>query len=193
MSCVRIEHRLTEFFDCPVGLRQGCILSPILFSLFTNEIASTIEQQGTHGIQLLVGLMEIFLLLLADDIITISDTPIRLQNQPDVLSSTCKDLFLSINTDKTKTMVFRKGRFLGSHEKWNFDGKNLEADNEYTYLGHTFTTKMSVAKGVDVLAAKGKHACVECVRYVGRLSEMSKNCFFRIFDTQVQPVLLYSA
>ena len=137
--------------------------------------------------------MEIFLLLLADDIITISDTPIRLQNQPDVLSSTCKDLFLSINTDKTKTMVFRKGRFLGSHEKWNFDGKNLEADNEYTYLGHTFTTKMSVAKGVDVLAAKGKHACVECVRYVGRLSEMSKNCFFRIFDTQVQPVLLYSA
>ena len=49
---------------------------------------------------------------------------------------------------------------------------------------------MSVAKGVDVLAAKGKRACIECVRYVGRLSEMSKNGFFRIFDTQVQPVLL---
>ena len=52
---------------------------------------------------------------------------------------------------------------------------------------------MSVTKGVGVLAAKEKRACVECVRYVGRLSEMSKNCFFRIFDTQVQPVLLYSA
>ena len=34
---------------------------------------------------------------------------------------------------------------------------------------------MSVAKGADVLAAKGKRACVECVRYVDRLSEMSKN------------------
>ena len=77
-------------------------------------------------------------------------------------------------------------------KKWNLDGKNLEVGNEYTYLGYTFTTKMSVAKGVDVLAAKGKRACVECVRYVGRLSEMSKICFFRIFDTQVQPVLLYS-
>ena len=51
---------------------------------------------------------------------------------------------------------------------------------------------MSVAKGVDNFAPNGKHACVECVRYVGRLSEMSKNCFLRIFNTQVQPVLLNS-
>ena len=121
--------------------------------------------------------MEVFLLLFADNVL-ISDTPMGLQNQLDVLSSACKDLFLGINTDKTKIMVFRKGGFWGSHEKWNLEGKNLEVVNEYTYLGYTFTTKMSVAKGVYVLAAKGEHVCVECVRYVGRLCEMSKNCFF---------------
>ena len=94
-----------------------------------------------------------------------------LQNQLDVLSSAHKDLFLGINIDKTNIMVFRKGGFLGSDEKRNLDGDNLEVVNEYTYLGYTFTTKMSVAKGVDVLAAKGKRACVECVRYVARLNE----------------------
>ena len=193
VSCVRIGDRLTEFFDCPAGLRQGCILSPMLFSLFINEIASSVEQQGMHGIQLLPGLVEIFLLLFADDIVLISDTPRGLQNQLDVLSSTCKDLFLHINTDKTKVMVFRKGGFLGKHEKWHLDGNNIEVVNEYTYLGYTFTTKMSVTKGVDVLAAKGKRACVECVRYIGKLSEISKKCSFKIFDTQVQPVILYSA
>ena len=97
--------------------RHVCVLSPILFSLFINEIASTIE--------------------------------------------------------KRKIMVFRKGGFGGSHKKWNLDGKNLEVVNEYTYLGYIFTTKMSVAKGIDVLAAKGKRACIECVRYVDRLSDMS--------------------
>ena len=53
---------------------------------------------------------------------------------------------------------------------------------------------MSVTKGVDVLAAKGKRACVECVRYIGKLSEIStqKKLFLNI-DTQVQPVILYSA
>ena len=42
VTCVRIGDRLTEFFDCPAGLRQGCILSLMLFSLFINEIASHI-------------------------------------------------------------------------------------------------------------------------------------------------------
>ena len=103
--------------------------------------------------------MEIFLLLFVD-IVLISDTPRGLQNQLDVLSSACKDLFLHINTDKTKVMVFRKGGFWGKHEKWHLDGKNIEVVNEYTYLGYTFTTKMSVTKGVDVWAAKGKNVLV---------------------------------
>ena len=107
--------------------------------------------------------MEVFLLLFADDVL-ISDTPMGLQNQLDVLSSACKDLFLGINTDKTKIMVFRKGGFWGSHEKWNLEGKNLEVVNEYTYFGYTFASKMSVAKVVDVLAAKGKRTsvCLMC-------------------------------
>ena len=123
-------------------------------------------------------MLEIFLLLFADDIVLISDTPRGLQKQLDVLNAACKDLFLNINTDKTKIMVFRKGGFWGKNEKWNLDGNNLEVVNEYTYLGYTFTTKMSMTKGVDVPAAKGKCTCVEYVRYVGKLSEMSKNCFF---------------
>ena len=119
-------------------------------------------------------LVEIFLLLFADDIVLISDTPRGLQNQLDVFSSACKDRFLHVNTDKTKVMVFRKGGFWGKHEKWHLDGKNMEVVNEYTYLGYTLTTKVSVTKGVDVLAAKGKRACIECVRYVGKLSKIKK-------------------
>ena len=74
-------------------------------------------------------------------------------------------------------MVFRKGGLWGKHEKWHLDGKNIEVVNQYTYLGYTFTSNMSVTKCVDVLAAKGKRACVECVRYIGKLSEISKMCF----------------
>ena len=48
--------------------------------------------------------MKYFFLLFADDIVLISDTPRGLQNQLDVLSSACKDLFLHINTDKIKVM-----------------------------------------------------------------------------------------
>ena len=117
VSCVRIGDKLPEFFDCPAGLRQGCTSSPMLFSLFINEIVSSVEQQGMYAIQLLPGLVEIFLLLFADDIVLISDTPRGLQNQLDLLSSACKDIFLHINTDKTKVMVFRKKGAFGANTK----------------------------------------------------------------------------
>ncbi|WP_419653299.1 RNA-directed DNA polymerase, partial [Thiolapillus sp.] len=38
-SCVRCPESLTDLFDCPSGVRQGCVLSPTLFSFVINELA----------------------------------------------------------------------------------------------------------------------------------------------------------
>jgi len=117
VACVRVDATAkTEFFDCPLGLRQGCMLSPILFSIFINEVADSIKENGLHGIQLLPGLIELFMLLFADDIALLSDTVKGLQNQLDVLNNTCKELCLNVNLNTTKVMVFRKGGFLGKGE-----------------------------------------------------------------------------
>ena len=32
LSCIRANCKYSEFFECPVGVRQGCVLSPSLFS-----------------------------------------------------------------------------------------------------------------------------------------------------------------
>jgi hypothetical protein len=116
----------TDFFDCPVGLRQGCCLSPELFAIFINEIAKAVDNGGMHGIQLLPGLVELFILLFADDIVLLSDTARGLQNQINVLYQACKNLYLTVNLDKTKVMVFRKGGFLGRNERWTLGGRPLE-------------------------------------------------------------------
>ena len=80
ISYVRVHNKVTAFFDCPFGVKQVCILSPVLFSLFVNEIVTGMEAVRKHGIQLQPGLVELFLLLFADDLVLLSSTAMGLQN-----------------------------------------------------------------------------------------------------------------
>ena len=42
LSYVRVNGEFTNMFHCPQGLRQGCVLSPTLFSTVINEIATSV-------------------------------------------------------------------------------------------------------------------------------------------------------
>ena len=97
VSCVGVNNLNTEFFTCPFGLKQGCILSLGLFSMFINEIAVELSNVGQHGIQLQPGMLELFLLLFADDLALLSSTATGLQNQLNQLSRMCEERLLKIN------------------------------------------------------------------------------------------------
>ena len=80
LSCVRANGSFTSFFECPIGLKQGCLLSPILFSIFIEKLVNKMWESGIRGLQLFPEIIEILLLLFADDVILLSDTIIGLQN-----------------------------------------------------------------------------------------------------------------
>ena len=193
VSCVRVNNELSDVFECPIGVRQGCVMSPTLFSLFINQIASHINESGVHGVQLLPNMLELFILLFADDVALISTSPRGLQIQLDSLKRCCDRLKMTVNMEKTKVMVFRKGGFLGSREKWYFDGSLLEVVNKYCYLGFTFTTKLSFNLGTSHLVAKAKKAVYLLCRAFHNCKDMSQDVFFRIFDSKIQSILLYSS
>ena len=84
-SCVFItEDGITDFFNCTVGTRQGCMLSRLLFTLFINEYVNLLQGKDVKGIYINTELTNVFLLLYADDMVNISDTVGRLQNQINV-------------------------------------------------------------------------------------------------------------
>ena len=45
-SCVKTHSGLAEYFQCTVGTRQGCILSPFLFALYINELVNMMKNEG---------------------------------------------------------------------------------------------------------------------------------------------------
>jgi hypothetical protein len=192
-SCIRLNGEYSHFFNCPVGVRQGCVLSPTLFSLFINQLANYINENGVHGVQFLPNYLELFILLFADDVALISTTPRGLQNQLDLLKACCDRINLKVNEDKTKIIVFRKGGYLGQRERWFFEGKELEVVNKYCYLGYNFTTMLSFKQGTSQLVAKGKKVVYLLYSAFRKCRDMTPSVFFRIFDAKVQSILLYSA
>lgn len=192
-SCVKWGNEISEFFHCSAGLKQGCMLSPLMFSLLITNVAEKVIDKGKHGFQCLPGLQEIFLLLFADDICLISTTVLGLQNQLNNLVEASKPFGLKVNLSKTKIMIFRKGGHLAKYEKWFLNQKEIEVVNNYKYLGFTLTTKLSYDLALEEYARKAKRQVVEILKTMWSLGNMEYSVFFKLFDAQTKPLLLYAS
>ena len=191
-ACVKSPDGISDEFICPVGLRQGCSLSPILFSLFINEMYYEFKSSNVRGIQLFPDLTEIFLLMFADDIGLISDTVTGLQKQLSILHEYCRDFKLKVNI-KTKIMVFKRGGGLSKKEHWSYGGILLEVVKGFTYVGIYFTNRLSFFKMAENSTLKAKKVLNYLFSSFSKLSVLPAKTFFKIFDSKVYPVMLYGA
>jgi hypothetical protein len=193
-ACVRCGvGNNTEYFECLQGLKQGCVASPILFSLFINNLAKEVENGGRHGITFTPHQVELFMLLFADDLLLVSFSVIGLQNQLNILHNAALRAQLQVNLSKTKVMVFRNGGHLARAETWHYGGENLEVVNSYKYLGLIFSTKMSFNVALRDVEPRAKRGTLEICRTLRRMNCNSPGIFFKMFDAQIVPMLLYSA
>ena len=177
-SCVRCPDNLTEFFECPTGVRQGCVLSPTLFSFLINELALEIAQNGMYGVQLTPDVVQILVMLFADDVLFASYCVAGLQRQIDILKHFADNFSMTVNMSKTKIIVFRKGGFLAANEVWRYGDEEIEVVNSYKYLGLYFTTKLSLTQAVGDLAAKAKIRTSQILKCLWRLGNVPRNVFF---------------
>ena len=77
----------TKMTDCRTGVKQGCNLSPTLFSIFANDLVAEVNDLDI-GIK--VGDRKLSLLLYADDIVLVAESEEKLQSMLDAVHSWCK-------------------------------------------------------------------------------------------------------
>ena len=192
-ATVRFNNKYSEDITCPLGVKQGCLLSPLLFSILINKVARKIAEKGRAGYQFITGGKEIFSLLFADDIVLVSLTPSGLQNQINILKTESEKLGLEVNLNKSKSMIFRGGGYIGKAEKWFYGQEKIENVNSYKYLGYTFTTKLSTEIALAEFAGRAKGKVISIFKALYKIGKIDISIFFHLFDCQVKPMILYAS
>ena len=142
-SCkIKAYNDESESFNVLTGVRQGGILSPVLFLLAVNHILKTIEESN-RGIVIWPSECTIENLAFADDIAIIADSLENLNLMTSALSSEAAKLGLNINCKKTKLM---KTADIGG--TFTIYGVEIENVDDFCYLGSQITTDGSA--GTDV-------------------------------------------
>jgi hypothetical protein len=81
-SCVMINGHVTDWFQIHTGVRQGCVLSPLLYALFINDLVKELNALN-RGVEIEEGGKKLSALLYADDIVLLAENKKDLQRMLD--------------------------------------------------------------------------------------------------------------
>jgi hypothetical protein len=194
-SCVSLKGSISPFFMSDIGVRQGENLSPVLFSLFLNDLQSNMHINGSVGVELkdpidLTLWLKLLILLYADDTVLLSDSPTDFQNSLNLFNNYCNNWHLNINLEKTKILIF------GARQFQNFDFKigdrQIEITNNYHYLGLTFSSNGSFLKARKHLAEQANKA-LHLLFTRANNAELPIDLVIKLFDHTVLPILTYGS
>lgn len=128
---IRIEEQTSDEIEIRRGVRQGCILSPLLFNIYSEQICLEALSQTSEGIT--INGEVINNIRYADDTVILARTSESLQHLVKNMSDICKNYGIKMNVKKTKYMTFNKKPI--NNTNITIDGIQLEKVSEYKYLG----------------------------------------------------------
>ena len=155
-SCIKYYGFLSDYYDNRIGLFQGEILSPILYSLYVNDIEMRFIRENCPSVE--ISLISMFLIMYADDTVLIAESPHSLQSMLDALYKYNTEWKLNLNTIKTKIMIFRNGGKQHDDEKWYYNNIEIEVVDEFNYLGMLFIYNGKFLKTQKHVANQGRKA-----------------------------------
>lgn len=185
---VRTQQGYTNSFKTTKGVRQGCVLSPLLFNLYIADIDKIMKDRNIGGVK--IGKIRIWNLAYADDIVLLANNRDAMQDMMSVFRRFLKDIKLELSADKTKMIVVNRKR-KERKEKWQWGGKEIEEVQEFKYLGFVLSNKGNYKEHMKELGGKGKRAA----RKIWGLGEkICRNDFRRrwvLFKYLVQSVMAF--
>ena len=182
--CVRVNGKQSKPFHVGVGLRQGCVLSPLLFVIYMNWIDKLSQTDECAKL----GSCKINRLLFADNLVLFADSESGLQRALDGFQAACKIAGMKISTSKTEILHLSRNPDQCSLQ---VDGVSLKQVEKFKYLGVAFTSDGRQDEEIDNRIGKAS-AVMRALHYsVVMKRELSKKAKLSVFRSIFVPILTY--
>jgi hypothetical protein len=203
-SSVIVNDHRTRFFGVDVGLRQGCLMSPILFALYINGLAEEIKKANIGARIIPSKSQRCASLLFADDIALIAEDKASLEKLMEIAFRYSIKWRFSFNYEKCAVVVFNNKApqemvfgpcaeecICGFH--WRLGTTLIRQENSYRYLGMEVDTKLSQREFRKRLGGKAR-ANVSRVWGMGmKKGSLSVPASINLYEALVRSVLEYGA
>ena len=131
-ATVRTGHGTTDWFQSTKGVRQGCILSPCLFNLYSEYIMqNAVLDEAQAGIK--VARRNIINLRYADDTTFMAERQEELKSLLMKVKEESEKVGLMLNIQKMKIMAS------GPITAWQIDGETGETVSDFIFWGSKIT------------------------------------------------------
>ena len=121
-SRITYDNEFSEFLHVGMEAEKEIII-PFLFSLYLNDLETFLENNNVTGLKTVSDELEqelgyyvkLFVIMYANDTALLAKSASNLQNRLNLFQVYFIKWKLKVNIDKTKIMIFSKGRFTNKH------------------------------------------------------------------------------
>lgn len=175
----------SEKFFTGYGVRQGGIMSPKLYKIYSNQLIKIIEN-GNNGISF--KNFKIGIIMYADDLTLVADSSNEMQKQLDIVGKQGPEDDIMSNAKKSVILTFNL-------QKENYDlklnGVDTPISNETRYLGYqlcNFKDNMAHIKNRQSKAIN-KKAKLKALGLIS--SNMSPQSRAYLYKSYIRPIIMY--
>lgn len=185
---VRTGGQVTEAQKICRGVRQGCVLSPLLFNLYSEHIFQEALEDREIGIK--VNGVWINNIRYADDTVLIADNVKDLQDLLIAVGEHSRNMGLNINTKKTKFMIVSRNSDEHQNAKIMHNNQSIDRVDRFNYLGTWLCENWSSDMEIRCRIEKARSAFMKFNK-VFTSTDFDLNLRIRFIKSYVWSVLLY--
>ena len=185
-NCLKDGGVNTQSFEITTGVRQGDVLSPVIFIVVVDWIMKRVISDE-DGIKWL-GKDRVADLEYADDIALLSEDASSMNRMTEKLAQEASKVGLEINKRKTKVMAVQPTEDI----RIVLEGEMVEEVNCFEYLGSTVCNDGDVRKEVGIRIGKAG-AVFSRMKRVWTSQGMSLKTKLKLFNAIVISILLYGS